>query len=226
MAGMRQKLEKVLLSSKKNLLRKRMKEQLKNTPVEEFRLQGEMAASLLCKAKIWSCFSVILIFLSMEGEVDTEPLIEAALGEGKKVFVPLVNGESLEFFRIYSSKGPWAISRFGIREPLDLEPDKILKKNKFDNENFPALIISPGLAFDLNGKRLGRGRGFYDRFFAELDSEEKKYFPLGLCMDFQLVENVPMEENDRKMDAVLTGTSLTDIIQTDFFCKEEKNGKN
>jgi 5-formyltetrahydrofolate cyclo-ligase len=89
---------------------------------------------------------------------------------------------------------------FGIREP---EPDPALALKP---EHFPALVITPGLAFDRRGRRLGRGRGFYDRFFAALDSGA--YTALGLCMDAQLVPEVPVEGHDKTMDAVLTGKQL------------------
>jgi 5-formyltetrahydrofolate cyclo-ligase len=98
---------------------------------------------------------------------------------------------------------------FGIREP---EPKTALMP-----EDFPVLVITPGLAFDRRGRRLGRGRGFYDRFFAELDSgclgplsADRAFFytALGLCMEAQLVPEVPAEDHDKTMDLVLAGNSL------------------
>ena len=85
---------------------------------------------------------------------------------------------------------------------------KIVLKLPAAGGDFPTLVLTPGLAFDREGRRLGRGAGYYDRFFAELDKDSREYTALGLCMDFQIVEKVPVEPNDKKMDGLLTGTEL------------------
>jgi 5-formyltetrahydrofolate cyclo-ligase len=78
-------------------------------------------------------------------------------------------------------------------------------------------VITPGLAFDRRGRRLGRGRGFYDHFFAALDSGRLglrsagrvlSCTALGLCMEAQLVPEVLAEDHDKTMDLVLAGNSL------------------
>ena len=65
------------------------------------------------------------------------------------------------------------------------------------------LILVPGLAFDKSGARLGRGRGFYDRFLAGITG-----FRVGVCFDWQLVESVPVEAHDIRMDAVVTPSQI------------------
>ena len=186
----------------KEELRALIKERLKNTPEKEFAAQGGYAAALLRSSPLWSQYKTILLFLSMNGEIDTWPLLEAALEDGKKVFAPKTEAKNLVFCPVLSADGPWHTGPFGIREPLS--PAEAPARYRADAADFPALILTPGLAFDTEGRRLGRGKGYYDRFFAELDMEEKQYYAIGLCMDFQLVDAVPAAEYDKKVRSILT----------------------
>jgi 5-formyltetrahydrofolate cyclo-ligase len=124
----------------------------------------------------------------MASEIDTSPIIEAALAAGKKVFAPKVENKAegtMGFYQISSA------ACFQRRRALE-------------TGDFPALVLTPGLAFDKRGNRLGRGGGFYDRFFAELDSAGLAYTALGLCLECQLAEAVPVEEHDKGVAAILT----------------------
>jgi len=189
--------------SPKETLREAAKKLLANTNAEEFCSQGNGAAALLRSSPVWSRYRTVFLFLSMKAEIETLPLVDAALNDGKKVFVPRVQTEGLVFYPIFSTDGPWQRGPFGIREPAIFPKEKSAAPR-----DFPALIIAPGLAFDREGNRLGRGKAYYDRFFAKLDGEDISYTALGLCMDFQIVPRVPVEETDKKMDGFLTGTEL------------------
>jgi len=193
----------------KETLRGEMKRRLKETKHEEFKIQGAASAALLRSSHIWSSYAAVFLFLSMNSEIDTRPLLDSALEDGKKVFAPKVsyapNGaEKLVFYKITSAENPWEKGAFGIREPATgKEPAA---------SDFPALIVVPGLAFDRNGNRLGKGGGFYDRFLGELDAEGCVYIAIGLCMDFQVVDSVPVGEKDKGMHCVLTQNELTEMI--------------
>ena len=207
----------------KKILRGEIKKRLNNVSKEEFRSQGAEAAALLSSSPVWSAGKTLLIFLSMDTEIDTGPLLETALKHGKKVFAPRVeadarsadkksvdnkSGDRLVFYPVLSPHGPWSEGPFGIREPL-ISDASDLKSGAIKSGDFPVLIITPGLAFDNEGNRLGRGRGYYDRFFAELDAEGREYTAIGFCMDFQLVDKVPAGENDKKMIGLAAGKKLT-----------------
>jgi len=193
--------------SAKDILRREIKERLKNIPGHEFHFQGTTAALLLSSSPFWNDFKNIFIFVSTNSEIDTQPLLETAIKDGKKVFVPKVEADSLSkdnktddrlvFHQIRTIDGPWHQGPFGIREPLCGRTPLA--------SDFPALILAPGLAFDRNGNRLGHGKGYYDRFLAELDSEGRRNTTLGFCMDFQIVSMVPTEDKDIKMNGILTG---------------------
>jgi len=197
--------------SQKEILREEIKKILKNTAKEDFRSQGNRAADLLRTSPVWNRYTAVFLFMSMNSEIDTQVLVETAFKEGKKVFIPKVEGEKLLFYPLLSPDGPWSRGPFGIREPAAfpaVPPYKTSEGKPALPEDFPALIITPGLAFDRQGNRLGRGRAYYDRFFAKLDEEGMRYTALGLCMNFQIVPRVPAGENDKKMDGLLTGTEL------------------
>jgi len=190
----------------KETTRGEMKRRLKETGREEFKTQGAASAALLRSSPVWSCYQTVFLFLSMNSEIDTQPLLESALKDGKKVFAPKVSfvpndAEKLVFYNITSAEGPWEKGAFGIREPA-------ASGEPAGSEDLPALIVVPGLAFDRNGNRLGKGGGYYDRFFGELDTE---YAAIGLCMDFQVVDFVPTGEKDKKMDWVLTQNEIMEV---------------
>jgi 5-formyltetrahydrofolate cyclo-ligase len=166
---------------------------------ETFRDEGAAAPALI--RPLWREHRGILLFLSMEQEIDTRPLLEAAFAEGKPVFLPKIAGDRLRFLRAPSPAGPWEEGPFGIQEPPASAP-------ALEAADFPVLVITPGLGFDRRGGRLGRGRGFYDRFFAELAAGSLAHFALGLCTAAQLVPAVPLDSRDRRMDAVCAGGRL------------------
>jgi 5-formyltetrahydrofolate cyclo-ligase len=167
---------------------------------DAFRSQGLEASACLSSSPVWPRYKTVFLFLSVNTEIDTRPLLEAALKAGKKVFSPVVEGGGLVFYAVRSPDGPWRGGAYGIREPAAPAGG-----DRATGGDFPALVVTPGLAFDGEGNRLGRGRGFYDRFFAETDAGGRRCFALGFCMDFQLLGKVPAGDNDRKMDGLVAG---------------------
>ncbi|AEF81601.1 5-formyltetrahydrofolate cyclo-ligase [Leadbettera azotonutricia ZAS-9] len=193
----------------KQRLRREIKERLKLLPLASFHDEGLNAAAVLQNQSLFEQYSTVLIFLSTNNEVDTLPLIKAALAEGKKVFAPRVEGEKIQFYRILSTDGPWQGGPFGIREPV---PGKGGETGRpLQAVDFPALVIVPGLAFTRQGKRLGYGGGYYDKFFAHLDEAGLPFTSLGFCMAEQVIEDLPTETWDREMDGVLTGRGLATL---------------
>lgn len=138
----------------------------------------------------------VLTTLSLPDEIDTAPLIEALLAAGRVVAVPVLptaSPSSLLPVRL-SSLSPASLTRgpFGVREPLAHAPVA------------PAdisIIVLPGLAFDSQGARLGRGAGFFDRFLAHPDL---RALLIGLCFDEQVAAHVPREPHDRDVHLVVT----------------------
>ena len=172
----------------KQEIRKAVKSRLAAALPHQFTAAGKAAALLLPSIPGWDRFRSVLLFSSMKDEIDTRPIMETVHNAGKPLFIPTVTGETLVFYR----------------EPT-------ADTAALAAEDFPALVITPGLSFDRNLNRLGRGRSFYDRFFASLDAVQRDYTAMGICMDCQLVDEVPADPWDKKMDMLLTESGFNMI---------------
>lgn len=130
----------------------------------------------------------ISLYHALPGEVETAAFIEK-WAETKTVFLPAVEGNDLKF-HIYKGKHTLRRGAFGIMEP---EREDACPPGQTD------LIIVPGIAFDRQCNRLGRGKGYYDRILTTLPIPK-----IGLCFDFQLVDKIPTEPFDIPVDMVVT----------------------
>ena len=131
---------------------------------------------------------VVLAYSSLPDEVGTEELLKR-WGERKVIALPVVKGERLELRR-YDGVHLKAGFR-GILEPSE-EAETILPADV-------DFAVIPGMAFDPDGRRMGRGGGFYDRLLPLLDCPK-----VGVCFKCQRVERVPVEEFDFIVDSVLS----------------------
>lgn len=131
----------------------------------------------------------ILLYWSMDDEVQTHDFVNKWYQQ-KTLLLPCVDGDDL---RLRQYTGPDCLKageQFGIGEPTGPE---------FTALETIGMIIVPGMAFDRNNNRMGRGRGFYDRLLKSTPNA----FKVGVAFDFQMVENVPTEEFDVPMNAVI-----------------------
>ena len=148
----------------------------------------------------WKRAEIVLAFLSMKDELDTTPILKKVLEQGKILAVPKVTGEDLVFYQIQNLERDVAPGAFGILEPVSgLCPVAV---ETLSEHHSVALV--PGLAFDRENFRLGRGKGFYDRFLA---SAGDSLYKIGIGYSFQLVEKVPREPHDKALDLVITSRS-------------------
>ncbi len=142
----------------------------------------------------WKLAKNVLLYNSLPDELDTHSLIENAIINGKKnIYLPRVNGDDLDIVRV-ENLGELTSGAFNIYEP---NGNNIITPDMLD------LIIIPGVAFDRFGNRLGRGKGFYDRLLACTNAKK-----IGICYDCQLLEGIPTEAHDKKMDAIITPSEI------------------
>lgn len=134
---------------------------------------------------------VVSIFAPLPGEVDLRTL--PAEIDRTWVF-PKVVGATLAFHVVGDMQRDLKPGAYGILEPSDESPT--VEADEID------LFVCPGLGFDLQGGRIGRGKGFYDRILGRARPDAAK---LGACFSHQLVENIPMEDHDIRMDGVIAG---------------------
>jgi 5-formyltetrahydrofolate cyclo-ligase len=142
----------------------------------------------------------ILFFAPMPDELDIWPVLELSLALGTNCALPFFDAEK-KFYgarQIKNMAVHIVAGKFGVREPTANCEE--IPLDKFD------LVLVPGMAFDLHGNRLGRGRGFYDRLLAEMSGVK-----CGVGYDFQLLEKIPMELHDTKVDFILTPTRCVKI---------------
>jgi 5-formyltetrahydrofolate cyclo-ligase len=176
------------IKREKQQLRRKIKHSLCAMPHEERKLRSQMIRAQI--APWLGETSIIAVFAGTSQEPDLDPFWAEDCFRGRQVLYPKLVDEKIQFCPV-TSLTDLQIGRFGIREPLS-EP--IFAE--------PELILVPGLAFTPSGRRLGRGAGFYDRLLATLRKETQK---LGICFRFQVLESLPLEAHDLKVDAVICG---------------------
>jgi 5-formyltetrahydrofolate cyclo-ligase len=128
------------------------------------------------------------MYYSLKDEVQTDAFIEKWYQQ-KNILLPVVQGEDL-ILRQYTGKESLQTGAYHIEEPVG---EVFSSYQKID------AVIVPGVAFDKKGNRLGRGKGYYDRLLPQLKATK-----IGICFPFQLVEEVPTEPFDIKMDKIIT----------------------
>lgn len=163
-------------------------------PSEDLALRSSRAAGLLFAQPEYHRCETLMVYLSLPREVDTTPIVVKAWQDGKRVVAPQVLWESKQMIpiEIRSLDDDVASSAMGIREPIRGEPAPI---SDID------LVVVPGLGFDPSGTRLGRGRGFYDRF---LSRREFRGIPCGLALEEQIVTAIAADPNDIRMKMLVT----------------------
>jgi 5-formyltetrahydrofolate cyclo-ligase len=142
----------------------------------------------------------LMIYAPVGNEVSTDLIFDDALVTGRAIYFPRFDSaiNSLRALRVHA-RSDLAPGTFGILEPrAELEAA--------DNPDLNNLVICvPGLAFSRAGWRLGRGGGHYDRFLADVRREA---ISVGLAYSFQLVDRVPHEDHDRKLNFIATESAL------------------
>jgi 5-formyltetrahydrofolate cyclo-ligase len=150
---------------------------------------------------IWQRARAVLFYAPLAGEVDVWPLATEAIASGKQVALPRFDASAGKYAAhlVGDSVHDLVIGRFGIREPSPRCAR--LATGRAD------LILVPGVAFDLRGNRLGRGRGYYDRLLEEFAGPR-----CGVAFDQQIVAGLPREAHDLRMDMIVTPTRWLESI--------------
>ena len=163
----------------------------------------------LWRSELWRRSTMILCYFPLPDEVDTRPVLRAALNEGKQVALPRIVGNQLDF-RLLMDYSYMPTRRGGLfQPPPEWPPAEPMLRTP--------LLIVPGLAFDRLGNRLGRGGGYYDRFLATWcrcsgcrrsghgRSEHKR--SVALCHPSRLAHDLPVEPHDRRVDVVIAAST-------------------
>jgi 5-formyltetrahydrofolate cyclo-ligase len=159
--------------------------------------EARLAASLVIQQQVAARpefleARTVALYASIDNEVETAVLEAAALAAGKTVVLPAVAGQSL-IFRQVDAAHSMECGAFGICEPPSTA--RTVPAAAID------LFVIPGVGFDLAGRRLGYGKGYYDRALHALEGAGRL---MGICYDFQLVAEIVGEPHDVQMDLVVT----------------------
>lgn len=183
------------VSLKKSILRKKTLAKLRRMSSASRAHASELAASYFEMTEDYEKSKKIVVYLALPEEVGTRKLIRRALKAGKEIYAPKVDAKTkkINLYQIKDLKKDLRKGAYGILEPRALKARKALARSM-------DIVVVPGVAFDENGGRLGRGVGYYDRFLVKA----KKASKIALAYRMQLVNKVPMEKHDIRMDWVIT----------------------
>lgn len=174
----------------KQEIRQQIRKIRRNIEAVEWKAATEMITKKVIESDSFREATDLYCYMNFDGEVETVRIMEEAWRLGKDVWLPKVSGDDMDFYLIRSiselKKGA-----FGIMEPSG------------DSEKAPGddgLMIVPGVAFDKEYCRVGYGKGYYDRYL----KAHPDLIKMGIAFDVQIMEKVPNDEYDCKMDMILT----------------------
>ena len=210
----------------KEEIRKEIKTRIKALTPQELKSQSAELCKIILESKDYTRCTTLLAYMPLPDEADITAVIQDALRKGKKVFLPHVfpGTNKMEFYS-YDSRTATQKGHFGITEPEPAE-DKSFTKflnqlsiqqyspaanssnyvdiEAHDQQEEHILLLVPGRAFTKDGRRLGRGKGFYDIYFSQMPLvyDIKKS---GVCLACQLMTDLPTTPDDILMDDVISG---------------------
>lgn len=182
----------------KTELRKELRRRQTEIAPAELQRRSAAACQLLIEQPEYKQAESIMIFLSTAHEVDTSQLALQAWADLKTVLAPRVSWEQRRMLpiEIRSLATGVELGPMGIREPVEGRPVPVIDLD---------LVIVPGLAFDQQGNRLGRGRGFYDHFLSHPDF---RGVSCALTLESQVVEAIPVGPLDVQVDMLVTDAAV------------------
>ncbi len=185
-----------MVQQRKREIRKKVQEERDRLSHPERAAQSEAVMERLWSIDDFLDADTVFFFLSFRSEVDTVPMIRRAMAEGKRVCLPYTYTDSKKMVasHILDFEGDLEPGNYDIMEP---RPDSIrpVPPEEID------VIIMPGVAFDENGRRLGYGGGYYDRF---LDRCQPDCLRVAPCFDLQIIDEVPCADHDHRIHMIIT----------------------
>jgi 5-formyltetrahydrofolate cyclo-ligase len=180
-------------------LRRVLRAEGKRHSAEERGSLSTELCKILAAQSAWQNAESVLFYMPMVDEPDIRPLMTAALAEGKSIALPRRSGEEDRYMACrINGLQELQSGAYGIPEPLLACP--VLELNKLD------FLLIPGVGFSLNGRRLGRGKGHYDRLLAEAMG-----LKCGVAFDWQVTVEVPTERHDILLDCIVTPTRWLEV---------------
>lgn len=184
----------------KKSLRQQMQLVLAGIPERQRRDDSKGAVVLLNQQESWRAAGSVLFYAPLGNELDIWPAVSLALAADKMVSLPRFDESTQRYVicRVEDPRADLQAGRYGVREP---HPRcEVVALNRLD------FALVPGVAFDLHGRRLGRGRGYFDRLLAEMRGKT-----CGVAYDEQIVSAVPVQPHDSDVNCILTPTRWIEL---------------
>ena len=179
----------------KHELRRMLKDRRRQLTPQEQKQAEAAVFSQLTGFEPLNIAQTVMAYIACRGELSLQTAIEHLLMEGKTLLLPRCDEPGIMTARRVRSMKELVPGAYGLLEPA------------IDSEIMPPacidLVLAPGVAFDLDGGRLGQGGGYYDRFL-----ERTQALRVGVCHDFALLDHVPQEAHDLLMDFILTPQAM------------------
>lgn len=165
---------------------------------------SNMILSTIKNLKEYKDSKIVMFYLSYGSEVVTDMMINEVLLDGKEVVVPVIQnpGDGI-MTAVKINKLEDCIEKvYGIRQP-DFDENDVVSRKEIN------LIFVPGIVFDINGYRIGYGKGYYDRWLKGTDISKR----IGIAFEVQLVEKIPKGKYDLPVGKILTENRVIEIIK-------------
>ena len=190
------------ITQQKDALRDVMRERLRDLVPQEAAAMSAAICRRVCAMECFVAAQTVMVYMPIPGEVDVCAIALRCFQLGKTVCVPRLDWKSkrMHAVEIQGFDDQFEQQRHGVREPVHGAPIPVAEIG---------LVVTPGLAFDPEGNRVGRGAGFYDRFLSEPALRRPgRTTIVGVAFDLQVVDRVPTEAHDAKVEAVATDRRL------------------
>lgn len=186
----------------KQRLRKEMRKALQTIPLEIREHTSQSIIQNITALSMVERSVTILGFIPMKSEPDVSSLYDTAMAQGKKVAFPCCSSDGHMVFHVVNKdwRNHLVTSPYGNREPnVDTFAPIMMPILE------PSILLVPGLAFSPIRQRLGRSKGFYDRFLAHKDLN---CVSIGVCFSLQIRQHIPLEPHDYPLDLVVTESEI------------------
>jgi len=196
------------VASRKTQLRRDIRGRLKALSGPELLDKSREIAANLFATPWWEEAGWVFAYIAMPGEVETREIIVRAYREQKRVAIPRMQGDDLVFYGYDGKTRELLPNQFGVLEPdprwMMVDPLRLDAEGAGPAGQGRLLILAPGLGFDRSRRRLGRGKGYYDRVLSSLRRAGGGFAVVGLAYSEQLVEEIPVHDHDQPLDGVVT----------------------
>ena len=175
----------------KSEIRKQYKEKRGELSPETVKEKSIIAEEFFINCEFFKNAASVMLYIPLKNETDTEIIINKCFEEDKRVSLPVTSPVNFEITPHIAHKNTvFNKGTFNVFEPQNTEISEISQVD---------VVLVPGIAFDKNGARIGFGKGCYDKLL-----KNYKGIKVGFCYDFQVLSELPVDENDVTMDYIVT----------------------